>query len=263
MRWPLFVLTALYVGLFIALPVGSIFLRGFVSFLSPLMPFWEVFTLQNFAELIEFDIYRRSITNTLMLAVVGGALATLFTAIVSLVIYRSDFPLRSPLEYVAMFPRAIPGMIAGIGFLYVILLIPNSGWLRNTIWVLVAVYIARFLPTAIGAVSPSLHQIGPDLDRSARIMGADWWTACRAILLPLIKPALFSAFALLFIQFTKEYSTAIFLIAPGSEVIGVSLLQAWAQGNVGVVAALATVQIALLLVFLVIARRLLGVRIYG
>ena len=49
----------------------------------------------------------------------------------------------------------------------------------------------------------------------------------RIVMFRLIAPALFASFALLFISFTKEYSTAIFLVAPGSEVLGVSILQSW------------------------------------
>ena len=55
-----------------------------------------------------------------------------------------------------------------------------------------------------------------------------------------MRPALVACFIILFITFFKEYTTAIFLFAPGSEVIGTTLLQAWTQGEVGLVSALAT-----------------------
>ena len=94
-------------------------------------------------------------------------------------------------------------------------------------------------------------------------MGGDWWTACRSVVLPLMKPAMFTCFSLLFIHFLKEYSIAIFLFAPGSEVIGTTLLQYWVVGDMGTLASLATAQVALTVVFIYMIRKFLKVNIYG
>jgi iron(III) transport system permease protein len=67
----------------------------------------------------------------------------------------------------------------------------------------------------------------------------------------------------LFVYFFKEYVSAVFLFAPGSEVIGTTLLQFWIQGDTGPVAALSMIQIAITVVFVVASRRLLGIRIHA
>lgn len=263
LKWPAFVVVAAYVLLFVLFPIGVLALRASVSFLTPLIPFWELFSAQHFIEVLTLDATRRSILNTIFISLFGGMLATVFIALIALVVHRSDFRYRKQLEYFALFPRALPGLIAGIGFFYAIVFLPPLGWLRNTMWILILAYTMRYIPTGFGALSPTLLQIGPDLDRSARVMGADWWTAVQNVILRLMKPALFTCFALLFIHFFKEYSTAIFLFAPGSEVIGTSLLQFWVQGEMGRVAALSTLQIAMTMVFIYIVRRAFGIRIYG
>lgn len=263
LKWPAFALVAAFVLLFIVMPLGILALRSVVSFLTPLMPFWTLLTTKHFVEVFTLETTQRSLINTIVIGVVGGGLATIFIALIAVIAHRSDFPFRRQLGYLALFPRALPGLIAGIGFFYAVVFVPPLGWLRNTIWILVLAYTMRYIPTGFGALSPTLMQIGPDLDRSARVMGADWWTATRTVVLKLMKPALFTCFALLFIHFFKEYSTAIFLFAPGSEVIGTTLIQFWVQGEMGRVAALATVQIAITVGFLYLARRTLGVRIYG
>ena len=99
--------------------------------------------------------------------------------------------------------------------------------------------------------------------RISGVSSADWWRTSRSILVPLIRPALFSFFALIFILCFKEYVTAVFLFAPGSEVIGTTMLQFWQNGDNGPVSALATTQVALTFLFVYVARRLLGVRVYG
>lgn len=257
LRWPAAIFLGAFVVIFVLLPMGAIFLRGFVSVLTPLIPIHEVLTLQNFVDIAQSDKFRRAVFNSLILATFGGAIITVFTMMVAIVAYRSDFRFRKQLEYVAMIPRAVPGMIAGIAFLYTILIVPGFGALRTTLVIFVIGYTARFLPTALGAIFPNLAQIGPDLDRSSRTMGADWWTTMRRIVLPLMLPSLLSAYVLIFVQSIREYSMALFLVAPGSEVISISLLQAWAQGEVGKVAAMSVVQTVIIATAVFLSGKLL------
>lgn len=263
LKWPLFALVLVYALFSVVLPVGVLILRACVNFLSPLVPFWTLFTIDNFVEVFAFESSRRAITNTILLAVVGGAVATGYILLIALTVHRSDFPFRRSLEFVAMIPRALPGMIAGIGFFYAMMLFQPPEWVRNTILILLIAYAMRFIPTGFGAISPALIQISPELDRSARVIGADWWTVCRTILIGIVSPALVSCFALMFVHIVKEYSIAVFLFAPGSEVIGSTLLQFWVQGDMGRVAALCSVQIAITFGFVYAAKKALGVRIYG
>jgi iron(III) transport system permease protein len=83
------------------------------------------------------------------------------------------------------------------------------------------------------------------------------------IVLPIIKPALLSCIILLAIQSTKEYAAAIFLYAPGSEVIGSTMLTLWVQGQAGPVAALAVIQVAAVTALIAVATRVLGVKLHG
>jgi len=106
-------------------------------------------------------------------------------------------------------------------------------------------------------------QIGRDHDRSARSVGASWIQACWHIITPQIRPALLACFAILFIHFMKEYAVAIFLFGPDSEVMGTTMLAFWVQGENGSVAALAVLQMAIMVVFMILFRRALGVRTHG
>jgi iron(III) transport system permease protein len=262
-RWVAFAFLAFYLVFGVWSIVGGLVLRAFTSFLTPFVAPWELLTLDNVKFVFEYETYVRSIWNTILIALIGGAVGTVFIGLVALVINRSDFPFRKPLEFVALYPRAVPGILVGLGAFYAIALLPFMGGLRNTIWLLALIYIIRYLPTGYSAVAPMLLQIGREIDKSARTVGADWWTTSRAILAGIIKPALLACFALLFIQFLKEYTAAVFLYAPGSEVIGTTMLTFWIQGDTGPVAALAVLQILITFVFVIAVRRLLGVKIYG
>jgi iron(III) transport system permease protein len=79
---------------------------------------------------------------------------------------------------------------------------------------------------------------------------------------PLLKPALLGSFILLFVFHLKSYIIAIFLMAPGLEVMGVSMLSLWTNGDVGELAAFATLQIVMIAALLILSRLLFKVKLY-
>lgn len=263
MRWIVCVAVAAYLVVAVLMPLGLLLLRSVVSILHPLAPISEVLTLDNFRALFEFPAYKRSIVNSFLVAGIGGAMATAFVLFIAIVVHRSEFKWRTTLQFVALVPRAVPGLIAGIGFFYAVALIPGFSDLRSTIWILILAFTMANIPLAYGAIGPMLMKLSPELDRAARVQGADWWTTVLRVIVPLARPAVIACYTILFIAFFKEYSTAVFLFSVGSEVIGTTLLQFWTQGYIGHVAALSVVQIATIGTCLGLARYFFGVRMYG
>ncbi len=262
-RWIAFAVVGAYVLFTIVAVFAGLVMRSGVSFLTPLIPFWKLLSTANYETVFASDTYVRSIVNSVLIALIGGVVGTFFIAVIALVARRSEFRYARPLEYVALFPRSLPGIIAGLGFFYAVVWVPGLDVIRGTIVILIVAFILRYIPVGFGAIAPALSQIGDELDRGARISGADWWTTVTRIILPILKPALFSCFALLFIHFFKEYVTAVFLYQPGSEIIGSTMLQLSAQGDNGPVAALATIQVVITALFVILARRVFGAKIYG
>lgn len=261
-RWPVALLMGAYIVLFVLVPIGALFLRSTVSVLSPLVPFWRYFSMTAIHDAMLPEKVR-SLTNTLLVSLIGAGIGTIFVALIAVIVRRSEFRFRGMLEYIALFPRAVPGLVAGMGIFYAMTIIPAFGLLRDTIWVLIVAFIIRFIPLAFGTLSASLMQIGRELDNSARVVGADWWRTTRSIVLPLMKPAMLSSYTLLFVYFLKEYSSVVFLFTPGNEVLGASMLVAWQNGNTGLVAVFSSIQVLIAIVVVYAARLLLGVRIYG
>ena len=260
-RIPALVFMVLFVFFTIVVPLAGITLQSVTPFLSALVNPFDYLTLDNFREAFEFEAYRVAIINSLAIALIGGFLGTMFMAMCALVAYRSSFKFRGVLKYLALYPRAFPGTVIGLGFLWALLMVPEVGWIRNTIWILIIAYCMRYLPLGFSSVSPAILQISDELDRAGRVSGVNWLGALRYILFPLLRPALISTFILLFITFLKEYSVALFLFARGSQVIGTTMLEVWAQGGPGPAAALALVQLAIVAIATAISRRLPGTKI--
>jgi iron(III) transport system permease protein len=256
------ILMLAYVAVAVVLPIGGLILRSFAEIFTPLLPLHEVLTLANYKTAFNDPIVRRSIGNTVYVATLTAGIGTLLVFLICVVSYRSNYRGANLLATIAQVPRAVPGVFAGVAVLYLVLFVPPLGWIRNTPYILVFAYMTRFIPIGAGAIQPALQQIGTELDKSARVTGASWWRANFTILLPILKPALFACFTLIFIHALKEYVTAVFLISPGSEVIGSTLLQAWEEGQQGLTAALSTILILLTAVILAVSRWLFGVKLY-
>ncbi|WP_439631954.1 ABC transporter permease [Shinella sp.] len=243
--------------IFVIAPTFFLILRSFTTILSPLLPVSSVLTLNNYWDILRYEQYVRSIGNSLLISSVGGAMAVALTFITVVFAYRTSPTVRRVIEQVSMVPRAIPGMIVGVGIFYGMLLMPGGEYLRNTLIILAIAFTIRNFPTGFGAISPAFAQIGADLDRAARVCGSSKWRAVKDITLPLMKGTLLGAFLLYFINFFKEYSTASFLFGPGTEVIGTTMLQLNYKGYLGTLAALAVIELLILIPIAVViyARR--------
>ena len=262
-RWPLTAAVSLYLLFSTVIPVLGLALMSVVVVLTPLVAPWHLLTWDHWRMLGEGE-FLRSIEHSALLALVGAALTTAVVALATLVAHRSRFPLRRTLPFVLLYPRAIPGLIIGIGFFWTFLVTGALGdFFRQSIWGIMLAFCIRNLPFAYVVMYPTLARIGEELDRAGRSVGASWWRTCRSIVLPLLRPALFASFILMFVEILNDYDPALFLVKPGTEVIGTTMLSQFIQGMVGPVAALAMVQVAVTLVVLATGARLFKIGVAG
>jgi iron(III) transport system permease protein len=200
---------------------------------------------------------RRSVGDSLLIAGAGGAATVILVAAATLIAHRSRFPLRRALAPALVYPRAVPGVILGIGFFWTYLTFTPGALVRNNLWGEAIALCVRNLTLAYVVLYPSLARISTEFDNAARVSGAGWWTVSRRILLPILRPALLAAFILMFIALLSDYDPVVFLQKPGTEVLGVTMLQYWARGVVGPVAALAVVQVVIVAVVLLLGAAVL------
>jgi iron(III) transport system permease protein len=262
-RWPLAACLAVYLVFTTLIPVLGLALMSVVTILTPLIAPWELFTWANWQALGD-DVFRRSIENSAIISVVGAIFATALVALATLVAHRSRFPLRRTLPVVLLYPRATPGIIIGIGFFWTFLVTGAIGdWFRGSIWGIMLAFCVRNLPFAYVVMYPTLARIGEELDRAGRAAGAGWWRTCRSIVIPLLRPAIFASFVLMFVEILNDYDPAVFLVKPGTEVMGATMLSQFLQGMIGPVSALAMVQVAITVIVLGLGATLLKIRPMG
>lgn len=254
-KWLAVAFITIYVVIGAFIPIAGLIMRSFTKIFTPLQNPLMSTTLANYQRIFEFPAYVASIRNSLIVAGVGAVLVSVLAVVAVVVAKRSTFRYRKLIEYLALAPQAMPGLIIGIGLFWAFAFIPfNMGsLLQGTIWAIIIGFGIRALPSAFGSISPAVMQIGEELDNAARVNGADWLRMFLRILVKLLSPAFVAAMVLTFVVMMKEYSPAIFLGSADSAVIGTTMLELWVQGNTGSVAALATIQIVITAAFVGIA----------
>jgi ABC-type Fe3+ transport system permease subunit len=140
---------------------------------------------------------------------------------------------------------------------------PDPAITIYSIWGIALALSIRSLTLAYFVMSSAFTTVSESLDNSARSAGASWWTAMTRITFPILRPALFVSFILLFISILNDYDPALFLVTPGHEIMGVTMLDAAQQGTTGPVAALAMVQVAITIVAIAVGGQLFVTKIGG
>ncbi len=260
LRWPAVALVFLWLLVTVVLPLSGVALRSVVSSWGEGIALLEVLTLDHFRELTGYPNLVRGIVNTLLLGGLGGALAVIFYAVVAFSAHRWQSLGVPFLDYLVMLPRALPGLVVGLAFLWVFLFFKPIAFLRSTLFSLWIAYTVVWLAYGLRLISASLLQVKPELEEAARVIGAPPSEVLRYVTLPLIRFGLIGSWLLIFMMFVREYSTGVYLLGPGTEVIGSLIVSLWGTGALDIIAALSVIEIALVGFILVVALRL-GVRL--
>jgi iron(III) transport system permease protein len=154
----------------------------------------------------------------------------------------------------------LPGLVAGLAFLWVFLFVPYLGVLRSSLVGLWLAYSIVWLAFGLRLISAALAQISPELEEAARVIGARPGRVLRDVTLPLIRFGLVSSWLLCFMIFVREYATGVYLQGPGTEVLGPLIVTLFGGGSLELVAALSVVNVVLVAAGLTLALRF-GVRI--
>ncbi|KML17321.1 MULTISPECIES: ABC transporter permease [Burkholderia] len=261
-RWVALAIVVLWLMLTVIVPISGIVLRAFVTNWGEGVALAEVLTLSNFTELFEQDNLVRAIVNTLGIGVIGGALAIGFYSLVAFAGHRRPDWATKLLDYLVLLPRAVPGLLAGLAFLWIFLFVPGLRELKNSMWSIWIAYTVVWLAYGMRLIQSALLQVGPELEEAGRSVGATRSRVSLDVTLPLVRFGLLAAWLLIFMIFEREYSTAVYLLSPGTEVIGALLVSLWATGAVDQVAALSVINIAMVGAGLGVALRF-GVKLHG
>jgi iron(III) transport system permease protein len=260
-RWAAAAVLGVWLFATVFVPMSGIGLRAFVTSWGEGVWLGDVLTVQHFRTIFEQPTLVRGIVNSVLIGVIGGAVAVACYTAIGLATHRRPDAWSRVVDYLVLVPRAIPGLLAGLAFLWVFLFFPPLAPLRTTIFSVWLAYTVVWLAYGMRLISTSLLQVGPELEEAAKTIGASRGRTSRDVTLPLIRYGLLASWLLVFMIFEREYSTGVYLLSPGTEVIGALLVSLWATGGADMVAALSLINVALVGVGLAVALRF-GVRLH-
>jgi iron(III) transport system permease protein len=247
-RWPV----ALGIGamfiLALGLPLVTLIWQSFFRNLAQPFVFTSArATLDNYEFILSYPIFLAAVKTSVLLAAMAATIVAGLTFVMAWIAQRSLPRYGFVLDALAFAPIAIPGVIVGAGILVAYLMLPIP--IYNTIWILLVAYVTLYLPYGMRFASSGIAQIHRELEEMAAVSGAGLAQTFLRIMLPLLAPVLLAGWIYVFVLAVRELGASIFLVGPGTHVLGTITLTMWEEGgSYGAVAALGVIQIAPLVV---------------
>ncbi len=219
------------------------------------VPSWEALqnvSLTAYKTVINYPSVGTAVWNSFLLSVGTATTVMLLTAVVCWIVLRTKIPGRWVLDQVASVPLVLPGLVMGLAIMVCYLSI--GGGIYGSIWILFIAYVTRFLPYGMRYNTTSMVQLHKELEESAAMSGASWFTAFRKVVLPLLKPGLLAGWIYIVIVSVRELSSSILLYSPGTEVVSIVIWEMWQNGQYVELSAFGVMLIATLFVFVMTAQ---------
>jgi len=197
-----------YLSLIVLIPLCALLVR--TAALLSWSQFWAVVTAPRV-----IASYRISFGAALLAAGINVPAGLL----VAWVLCRYTFPGRTVIDAVVDLPFALPTAVAGIALTSVF---ADTGWIGRPLSAVgihvaftplgvVVALIFIGLPFVVRTVQPVLRDLGADPEEAAGCLGAGRWQTFRRVILPSLRPALITGFALAFARAVGEYGSVIFI----------------------------------------------------
>jgi len=159
--------------------------------------------------------------NSLLLAMAAGIGVTLISWVLAYVKRLRPTPLTHGLIRISTLGYALPGILLAVA-----LLKPVGGfdaWLMDTwsglsrpllsgsLFLLLYAYVCRFLTVAYQSVDSGFAGISHDIDAAARTLGTTTSEMIRKVHFPLLRPSIFAACLLVFVDVMRELPATLIL----------------------------------------------------
>jgi iron(III) transport system permease protein len=258
LRYVLLGVCLLYLFAAVGLPLITL-LYASLQKIAVAFPAAGNWTLENFRVAVTMNAVRSALANSLLLGFGTATIGVVLMGLLAWLIYRSRLPASGLIEYVVMFPQAVPRLVFAFGLMWAWVVFPIP--IYGTLWLLLIAYLTVFLPLGVRTIAGVMLQIDKSLEECAQMCGASWAFRVRTVTIPLLVPGLVATWLLLFIASVRELGASILLMGPHSKVITPSIVESWFGTSSELTAALALIQtlvVAVAMIVLVAVTRRVG-----
>jgi len=252
-RWPAFSFVVLVVSLLTIVPlvfllVGT-FMRLYGFFHLP-----DPWTLRHWRTVFADSIFSRSLFNTLILASGTALLSVFLYSIVGYVIVRTRFWGRAALDFLSWLLFALPGIILGLGYLWLFLGIPLFRPLYGGNSLLILASALSSMTLGVQIIKSTMLQLGFDLEEASWVAGGSRWQTFRRVLLPILTPVLLLVGVVSFISAARNISHLALLVTSANRPLAMLQLDYMVEGRYETASVAGVIVIAMTIGVALVAR---------
>jgi sulfate transport system permease protein len=200
-------ITLSYLGLLVLLPLGALLAKGAQL---PAAVVWRSLSSPRVLAAVRFSV---------TMSLLSAAICSVVGLLVAWVLVRYRFLGRALLDALVDVPFALPTAVAGIALTA---LYAPTGLLGRPLLALglrvafapagvVVALVFVGLPFVVRTLQPVLADLDPAVEEAAAVLGASRLQTVLRLILPTLRPALLTGFALAFARAIGEYGSIVFI----------------------------------------------------
>jgi iron(III) transport system permease protein len=267
-KWPVFGAIATLIILLTLLPAVIVVLGSFMT-RSGYFDIDPVFTLEHWKLVLTDNVFFDALKTTLILASTSALLSPLLFSILAYIMVHTRWPGRAALDLIIWGSAAIPGILSGLGLLWLFLgdFPPGSGFrplafLYGSVYALILVVIIQGKTTGTNIFKGVFVQVGKDMEEQARVSGAGWLRTYIRVWIPLLMPTWILIGTLNFVTAANTTSSIILIADRSTRTLSILALE-FASPDIGMLEEASIISIFLMVLTVGIASlaRAFGLRL--
>lgn len=215
----------LAVGVPILSVIGGSFMVRFGFFNLP-----RTWTTEYWQMAINDPRLLQALKNTLIIAGSAAVVGPILFSLIAYVLVRTKLRGRAILDAICWLPTAVPGVLAGLGLMWMFLGTPVFRPLYGTLFLLMIASILGGVTLATQILKASFIQLGNELEEASRMSGAGFLRTYFKIVLPLMAQTMVLIAVLKFLFAARSASAIILLATSESRTLALLALDQIAGG---------------------------------
>lgn len=260
-RWRIPVFLAILFVVLLLTAVPLVFLA--MASLMRLFGFFDLaepWTWEHWQTVLIDQNFREATWNTVVMSSGAAVFSVVLFSLVAYFAVRTNFRARAILDFASWLPFAVPGLLFGVGLLYVFLESPLFRPLYGTMWLMIIATVVTSMTLGVQIIKSNMMQLGFELEEASRIAGGSWWRTFSRIVLPIMVPILLLVGVMNFIGAARDIASIALLASADTKSLALLQLDYMVEGRYETAAVISFVVIALSTGVAVLARAI-GLRI--
>ena len=206
------ILARLYIAIILVVLYAPILFIAIFSFTeAKSLGNWTGFSTSLYASLFSGQMQNSSglisaVNNTLIIALIASVIATILGTVAAIGIFNLRGRKKQAIQFLNNIPMINPDIITGVSlFLLFVFLHLSQGYVT-----VILAHVTFCTPYVVLNVLPKLHQMNPNIYEAALDLGATPMQALRKVLVPVLRPGMFSGFILSFTMSLDDFAVTFF-----------------------------------------------------